>query len=119
MYKRQGFSDSQEPWFVAEKILESNEIVAVQGDDPLLYHNTLIADNIHWVDIVPQFPLKCTAKIRYRQASQDCKVIILENNYLEVTFSESQRAITPGQSVVFYQDDICLGGSVIKSKSNE
>lgn len=114
-----GFSDSQEPWFVAEKILESNEIVAVQGDDPLLYHNTLIADNIHWVDIVPQFPLKCTAKIRYRQASQDCKVIMLENNCLEVNFSESQRAITPGQSVVFYQDDICLGGSVIKSKSNE
>ena len=114
-----GYSDSQEPWFVAEKILESNEIVAVQGDDPLLYHNTLIADNIHWVDIVPQFPLNCTAKIRYRQASQDCKVIMLENNCLEVTFSESQRAITPGQSVVFYQDDICLGGSVIKSKSNE
>ena len=114
-----GFSDSSEPWFVAEKILASNEIIVVQGDDPLLYHNILIANDVHWVDIAPQFPLKCSAKIRYRQASQECTVSMEDEIHLKVKFLENQRAITPGQSVVFYKDEVCLGGSVIKSKYNE
>ena len=114
-----GFSNSPEPWFVADKILDSNKIVAVQGDHPLLYHNSLIADDIHWVDSAPKSSFSCSAKIRYRQASQRCEVILNADQTIKVNFIDSQRAITPGQSVVFYDGDICLGGSVIKSKSNE
>jgi len=114
-----GFSNSPEPWFVADKVLESNKIVVVQGDHPLLYHNSLIADDIHWVDSSPIESFSCSAKIRYRQASQICKVSLNDDQTIKVDFIESQRAITPGQSVVFYDGDICLGGSVIKSKSNE
>ena len=114
-----GFSNSPEPWFVADKVLESNKIVVVQGDDALLYHNSLIADDIHWVDSPPIESFSCSAKIRYRQASQICKVSLNDDQTIKVSFNESQRAITPGQSVVFYDGDVCLGGSVIKSKSNE
>ena len=114
-----GFSNSPEPWFVADKVLESNKIVVVQGDHALLYHNSLIADDIHWVDSPPIESFSCSAKIRYRQASQICKVSLNDDQTIKVDFIESQRAITPGQSVVFYDGDICLGGSVIKSKSNE
>ena len=114
-----GFSNSPEPWFVADKVLESNKIVVVQGDDALLYHNSLIADDIHWVDSPPIESFSCSAKIRYRQASQICKVSLNDDQTIKVNFNESQRAITPGQSVVFYDGDVCLGGSVIKSKSNE
>ena len=114
-----GFSNSPEPWFVADKVLESNKIVVVQGDHALLYHNSLIADDIHWVDSPPIESFSCSAKIRYRQASQICKVSLNDDQTIKVDFIEPQRAITPGQSVVFYDGDICLGGSVIKSKSNE
>jgi len=114
-----GFSNSPEPWYVADKVLESNKIVVVQGDDALLYHNSLIADDIHWVDSPPIESFSCSAKIRYRQASQICKVSLNDDQTIKVNFNESQRAITPGQSVVFYDGDVCLGGSVIKSKSNE
>ena len=114
-----GYSDSPEPWFVADKLVESNEILAVQGDHPLLYHNTLVADSVHWIDHSPTLPHKCSAKIRYRQAIQECEVMQIDGNCIQVNFTEPQRAITPGQSIVFYDRDVCLGGSVIKSKSNE
>jgi len=114
-----GFGDSQEPWFVADKLVESNKIVAVQGNHQMLYHNSLVADDVHWIDEEPKFPLNCSAKIRYRQASQECSVIIKDDGTIKVHFSDPQRAITPGQSIVFYNNDICLGGSVIKSKANE
>ena len=114
-----GYSDSPEPWFVADKLVESNEILAVQGNHPLLYHNTLIADSVHWIDQSPALPHKCSAKIRYRQASQECQVLQIDDDCIQVNFMEPQRAITPGQSIVFYDRDVCLGGSVIKSKSNE
>ncbi|MEY8252610.1 MAG: tRNA 2-thiouridine(34) synthase MnmA, partial [Colwellia sp.] len=114
-----GYSDSPEPWFVADKLVESNEILAVQGDHPLLYHNTLVADSVHWIDQSPALPHKCSAKIRYRQASQECQVMGIDGDCIQVNFTEPQRAITPGQSIVFYDRDVCLGGSVIKSKSNE
>ena len=114
-----GFSNSPKPWLVADKILESNKIVAVQGDHPLLYHNSLIADDIHWIDSPTESSFSCSAKIRYRQASQRCEVTLNNDQTIKVNFIDSQRAITPGQSVVFYDGDVCLGGSVIKSKSNE
>ena len=114
-----GFGESQEPWFVADKLVDSNKIVAVQGNHQMLYHNSLVADDVHWIDEEPQFPINCSAKIRYRQASQECSVNIKDDGTIQVNFSDPQRAITPGQSIVFYNSDTCLGGSVIKSRANE
>jgi tRNA-specific 2-thiouridylase len=87
----------------------------VQGDNPLRYHQSLSASIPHWITTTPTFPLKCSAKIRYRQASQDC-TINAQNGEIEVTFNQPQRAITPGQSVVFYDKDICLGGAIIEHR---
>lgn len=110
-----GFGVSNEPWFVANKRLESNELVVVQGESPLLYHQCLSASKPHWVATPPTFPLKCMAKIRYRQVSQDC-TISQQDSEISVLFEKPQRAITPGQSVVFYDRDVCLGGAVIQTR---
>lgn len=110
-----GFGESGEPWFVADKRLKNNELLVVQGDSPLLYHTSLTTSNPHWIANEPKFPLKCKAKIRYRQLSQDCTITI-ENKTMKVTFKHPQRAITPGQSIVFYTDDVCLGGAIIENR---
>lgn len=117
---------NEEPWFVAKKDLTRNVLVVVQGTDhPLLFTNHLIAQQAHWINsealiraTAPSLSFKCTAKNRYRQDDQTCTVKIEANGKLDVVFDEPQRAITPGQSVVFYQDDVCLGGAVIKSTDN-
>jgi tRNA-specific 2-thiouridylase len=101
-------------------------LVVVQGTNhPLLFTNHLIAQQAHWIngtplnpDGTPQSCFTCTAKNRYRQDDQACRVTLLENGQLDVVFEEPQRAITPGQSVVFYQNDICLGGAVIEATDN-
>jgi tRNA-uridine 2-sulfurtransferase len=113
-----GFSNSPGPWFVAEKRIDTNELLVVQSDHPLLYHNTLTTSKLHWITQQPKLPIKCQAKIRYRQASQDCK-IITDNNSIKVIFNEPQRAVTPGQSIVFYTNDVCLGGAIIEQRDNE
>ena len=120
------------PWFVVEKDLVRNVLVVTQGTDhPLLYTNHLVAQQAHWINgttlinalslkdgVQPSLRFTCTAKNRYRQSDQACTVTILNDGKLDVTFEEPQRAITPGQSVVFYKDDICLGGAVIESTNN-
>ena len=115
-----GFGASGEPWFVADKNIKNNELIVVQGNHPLLYHQQLTANHHHWINAMPVLPLNCQAKIRYRQTAQNC-LISLKNKELVVVFEQKQRAITPGQSIVFYQQDVCLGGAVIKkplSQSN-
>lgn len=118
---------NEEPWFVAQKDLNRNVLVVVQGTNhPLLFTNHLIAQQAHWINGLPTLnpqsepssSFTCTAKNRYRQDDQACTVTILANGTLDVLFNEPQRAITPGQSVVFYQDDVCLGGAVIESTDN-
>lgn len=111
-----GYGASGEPWFVADKCIDSNELVVVQGDHSRLYHQSLTASNPHWIANPPILPLACTAKIRYRQQSQKCFVSSADNGQLKVTFDQPQRAITPGQSIVFYDNDICLGGSIIETR---
>lgn len=109
---------SEEPWYVAEKDLDHNRLVVVQGGEhPMLYKKVLIATQAHWINSAPTLPFRCKAKTRYRQADQSCEVN-LENEQLVVTFDKAQRAITPGQSVVFYDDDECLGGAVIEHAEN-
>lgn len=105
------------PWYVADKDLKNNQLLVVQGcNNPLLYHRNLVADQTHWINGQPeQIELRCHAKIRYRQPDQACTVSI-QDHQLSVTFDVPQRAITPGQSLVLYQDDRCLGGSIICSR---
>lgn len=108
------------PWFVVKKDLNRNVLVVAQGTDhPLLYNNRLSAQQAHWINgAPPAHNFSCTAKVRYRQPDQNCTVTVASDGALTVVFSEPQRAITPGQSVVFYQDDICLGGAVIEATDN-
>ncbi len=113
-----GFSDSPEPWFVADKRIDTNELLVVQGDHQLLYHNTLTTSKLHWIGEQSNLPLECQAKIRYRQSSQACTVINHKDS-VKVIFKQPQRAITPGQSIVFYQGDVCLGGAIIEKRNNE
>ncbi len=110
-----------EPWFVAQKDLIRNVLVAVQGGQhPLLFSQSLTASHIDWVDGQgPQLPYSCTAKTRYRQDDQSCTIIAQLNDDgspgYRVNFDQPQRAVTPGQSVVFYQQEWCLGGGVIET----
>ena len=111
---------NDEPWYVVEKDLENNILIVAQGHDhPRLYKNALEANELHWVSgEAPGIPFQCKAKIRYRQPDQDCTITHIEDGRCHVTFAKPQRAITPGQSVVFYQDEICLGGGIIDSAIN-
>lgn len=107
---------SEAPWYVAGKDLERNVLIAVQGSDhPLLLSTGLEAGNLHWINGAPaDTRLRCAAKIRYRQADQMCRVEIDGDRCL-VHFDEPQRAVTPGQSIVFYDGDVCLGGAIIQN----
>jgi len=110
---------AQAPWYVAHKDPRRNELIVVQGNDhPRLYQNWLRADRISWINAPPAdwakgVPLSCRAKTRYRQPDQKCTVTRQAKDALEINFDSAQRAITPGQSVVLYQGDRCLGGATI------
>lgn len=112
---------SEEPWYVLEKDLERNVLIVGQGtDNPLLFSTHLTASHIDWVaGEPPALPAKLAAKVRYRQKDQPCTLYRTDNGGYEVIFDEPQRAVTSGQSVVFYDDDVCLGGGVIESRANQ
>lgn len=102
------------PWFVAKKDIENNIVYVVEGAEHTgLYADDLIANDITWITQEPDFPLTCKAKIRYRQADQDC-IVDKKNGQLFVKFKNPQRAISKRQSIVFYQDEVCLGGAIIE-----
>ena len=106
---------SDEPWFSLQKDLENNTLIVGQGvEHPLLYTNHLLASKMHWINGEPNDDnLKCYAKTRYRQPDQLCNLTLDNAGNCHVLFEQPQRAVTPGQSVVFYQNDHCLGGGVI------
>jgi tRNA-uridine 2-sulfurtransferase len=107
------------PWYVAGKDTARNVLKVVQGHDhPQLLHASLIAGDLRWVaGIAPLFPMRCTAKTRYRQADQTCTLKSLDEGRCRVDFDRPQRAITPGQYAVFYSGEGCLGGGVIAAEA--
>jgi tRNA-specific 2-thiouridylase len=106
-----------EPWYVAGKELERNILRVVQGvNHPALFNRRLRAGRLHWIaGSAPALPLTCTARIRYRQSDRPCLVTRGPEGTGIVEFREPQRAVTPGQSVVFCDGEICLGGGVIEA----
>ncbi len=106
-------SASGDPWYVSDKNLATNTLIVAQGSQhPSLFKSTLTANDVHWIGAAPTFPLHCHARIRYRQAIQSC-LVESAGEQLTVNFEEPQRAITPGQALVLYSDDTCLGGGTI------
>lgn len=110
-----GGSGTGEPWFVVGKDLTNNVLLVEQGHDhPSLYAESLTASDLNWIlGDAPAQEFHCTAKFRYRQPDQGVMVFVEPDNKCRVLFDEPQRAITPGQSVVFYQEEMCLGGGII------
>ena len=105
----------EKPWYVADKNINDNLLIAVQDSNhEILNKTSLTVKEVHWIEGPPKkFPYKCKAKIRYRQADQECE-INYENKIFNIKFTKPQRAITPGQSIVFYKnDDITIGGGII------
>jgi tRNA-specific 2-thiouridylase len=106
------------PWYVVEKDLARNVLLVAQGHEhPALFHDELIAEALNWIGPPPELPLRCTAKIRYRQRDQACEVEALPEGRVRVRFAEAQRAVTPGQWVVFYAGRRCLGGGRILERA--
>jgi len=105
----------EEPWYVVKKDINTNTLIIAQGHDhPLLFSRKLSASNMHWInESPPVLPFACRAKTRYRQPDQECLIDFISPDAVTVSFKKPQRAVTPGQYIVFYDGDICLGGAVI------
>jgi len=108
------------PWYVVDKDMDHNRLIVAQGHDhPLMQHQGLEAQDLHWVcGHPPEQAFTCQARIRHRQPLQSCRVEPLSHGRVKVLFDVPQRAIAPGQSVVFYQEARCLGGGIIVSRFN-
>jgi tRNA-uridine 2-sulfurtransferase len=107
-----------EPWFVADKNLETNELIVVQGhDDKHLLNKKLRAEDASWIaGVAPERAIALGAKTRYRQADAPCALGATDNVAFELDFEDAQWAVTPGQSAVLYHGDVCLGGGVISQR---
>ncbi len=112
-----GYGATEEPWYVIKKEMNNNYLVVGQGHDhPGLYNKNSKAGQLHWITSAPsKIPFECTAKIRYRQKDQNCIITAIENGIANINFSENQFVPTPGQSIVFYNGDLCLGGGIIET----
>lgn len=113
-----GLGGQGEPWFVVGKDMARNVVIVERGEfHPHMYADTLTATDLSFVSgkWTHSLPFKCRAKIRYRQKDQACTVTKIEGDKIYVSFDQAQRAITPRQSVVFYDGNICLGGAMIEA----
>ena len=113
-----GIGGAGDAWYVARKDLENNILYVVQGQEhPALFSQSLIADTLYWTqDAPPDCPRRCTAKTRYRQPDQACAISCEVPSQIRVSFEQPQRAVTPGQSVVLYDGEECLGGGIIHDR---
>ena len=114
-----GIGGRGDAWYVVDKDLARNIVYVVQGrDHPALFKGVVLAENLHWIaGAPPALPARCAAKIRYRQDDQECTIVTLGANHARIEFAHPQWAVTPGQSIVFYRDDVCIGGGIICSAS--
>jgi len=112
-----GIGGDGDAWYVAEKDVKRNIVYVVQGHDhAALLKKIVLAEQLHWVTgLPPILPSRCKAKTRYRQDEQSCVISMIGINYTRVEFDSPQWAVTPGQSIVFYHSDVCIGGGIIKS----
>ncbi len=103
------------PWYVVGKDVASNTLVVDQGiDSPWLMSRELLSERAHWIaGTPPGNEFECTAQTRYRQPDEACRVTVRADGSLRVVFDAPQRAVTPGQSLVLYRGEECLGGAVI------
>ncbi|MFW6094612.1 MAG: tRNA 2-thiouridine(34) synthase MnmA [Pseudomonadota bacterium] len=108
---------AEAPWYVAGKDLEHNVLMVTQNPAEL-QSDTLVASSPNWLVPDPALPRRCTAKVRYRQGDQGCRVELRDDGQLRVVFDTPQRAVTPGQYVCFYDGDVCLGGALIESTAS-
>jgi tRNA-uridine 2-sulfurtransferase len=108
---------AEQPWYVVDKDLARNILLVAQGSEhPALFSRSLACSAVHWIGAPPSaLPLRLQAKIRYRQADQRC-TLYAAGEGCHVVFEQPQRAVTPGQYVVFYDGDTCLGGGVIEDR---
>jgi tRNA-specific 2-thiouridylase len=109
---------SDEPWYVVDKDVGNNILIVAQGHDhPRLMSAGLVARQLHWVNReVLAAPLRCSVKTRYRQTDIACTVTPVSDDCINVRFDEPVAAVTPGQSAVFYLNEICLGGGIIEQR---
>jgi tRNA-specific 2-thiouridylase len=110
-----GIGGAGAPWYVAGKDLAANRLIVVQGHDhPLLLKRSLDAADASWVAGAPPVAGSAhSAKTRYRQADAACRLTRVLDSQIHVDFGAPQWAVTPGQSVVLYDAEVCLGGGVI------
>ncbi|MCG8709986.1 tRNA 2-thiouridine(34) synthase MnmA [Brenneria sp. 4F2] len=111
----------EDPWYVVDKDVGNNILYVAQGHEhPRLMSYGLTAQQLHWVDRQPvSAEFRCVVKTRYRQADIPCTVTPLGEDRISVRFDEPVAAVTPGQSAVFYLDDVCLGGGIIEERLQE
>jgi len=104
------------PWYVVGKDVARNILYVDQGrDSAWLQSTTLQSEPAHWIaGSAPSARFECKAQTRYRQPPEACEVHVGDDGSLSVRFTRGQRAVTPGQSIVLYEDDVCLGGAVIE-----
>ncbi len=113
-----GIGGPGDAWYVADKDVAANTLTAVQGHDhPLLYSRSAKVSNLNWISSQYDLPRQAVAKVRYRGEDQKCTIVRSDDLGFLVEFENPVRAVTPGQSIVFYDDEVCLGGAVIDSTS--
>jgi tRNA-specific 2-thiouridylase len=108
-----GVGGRDNPLYVVEKRPETNELVVGSNFNPKLYNETLTATKTNWFS-KPEAPFACKARTRHRQPLIACTIEEIKNNTVKVSFTEPQRAITPGQSVVLYDGEEMIGGGIIE-----
>ena len=115
-----GIKDKDElPWYVYGKNISKNEIYVCQGvDNQLLYTENISLNKIHWINTLKDFKnLDCSVQIRHRHKPVKCNIV--SNEGFKVMFDEEIRGVAPGQSAVFYKDNLCLGGGIIEARNND